>query len=322
MSMHDRLDPELVQPLQDFLAATNGGISLDDIPAMRTTLRQLNDVMKTLVPPVEGVVSEDRQVPGPEGAPDVPVRIYRPVERSPQLPALLWIHGGGYVLGDIEGDDLRARQFAKDLDCVVVSVEYRLAPEHPFPAPIEDCYAALKWLAATAGELGVDRSRIAIGGASAGGGLAAGLALLARDRGEVTLAFQLLIYPMIDDRNVAPADEQHPDTLIWSRANNIAGWRSYLGQDGGGDDVSPYAAAFRATDLAGLPSAYIPVGDIDLFIDEDILYARRLIQAGVPTELHVYPGGFHGFDALAPATGIAQRFNADLNQALRRAFAR
>lgn len=322
MSMHDRLDPELAQPLQDFLAATGGGIALDDIPAMRATLRQLNDIMKTLVPPVEGVVSEDRQVPGPEGAPDVPVRIYQPVERSPQLPALLWIHGGGYVLGDIEGDDLRARQFAKDLDCVVVSVEYRLAPEHPFPAPIEDCYAALRWLAATAGELGVDRSRIAIGGASAGGGLAAGLALLARDRGEVPLAFQLLIYPMIDDRNVAPAGEQYPDTLIWSRANNIVGWRSYLGQDGGGDDVSPYAAAFRATDLAGLPPAYVPVGDIDLFIDEDILYAQRLIQAGVPTELHVYPGGFHGFDALAPATGIAQRFNADLNQALRRAFAR
>jgi len=201
-----------------------------------------------------------------------------------------------------------------------VSVEYRLAPEHPFPAPVEDCYAVLKWLATHATELGVEQNRIAIGGASAGGGLAAGLALLARDRAEVNVAFQLLIYPMIDDRNVAQANETVPDTLLWSRENNLIGWQSYLGGEPGGEDVPAYAAAFRATDLTGLPPTYIPVGELDLFLHENIAYAQRLLQAGVPTELHVYPGAYHGFDIFAPNSDVGQRFTADRNHVLKRAF--
>lgn len=322
MDMTDRLDPELAEPLQTFLSLTGGGFSLRDIPAARQRRNELAAAQMAKAPIIEGITSEDRYAPGPPGAPDVFVRMYQPTDRPPSLPALVWIHGGGYVLGRVEQDDPLAKHLSKVAACVVASVEYRLAPEHPHPAPVEDCYAALKWFAAHAGEFGVDRSRIAIGGASAGGGLAAGLALLARDRAEVELAYQLLIYPMIDDRNVALASETTPDTFVWSRENNLMGWRAYLGHEPGGADVSPYAAAARATDLSGLPPAYIPVGDLDLFLDENIDYARRLLAAGVPTELHVYPGGYHGFNGFAPGADIVQRFNTERDQALKRALHR
>ena len=312
----DRLDPELAAPLETFLHLTGGGLNLHDIPATRRTMEEMAAAQMAKTPPITGITTVDRQVPGPDG--EVFVRVYQPTERPDTLPALLWIHGGGYVLGSVERDDPLAAHLAKTAQCVVVSVEYRLAPEHPFPAPVEDCYAALKWLATHTGELGVESSRIAIGGASAGGGLAAGLALLTRDRAEVELAFQLLIYPMIDDRNVAPAGDTLPDTFVWTRENNLMGWRAYLGREPGGADVSPYAAAARADDLAGLAPAYIPVGDLDLFLDENIEYAQRLLAAGVPTELHVYPGGYHGFNGFAPGAEIAQRFNNERDEALRR----
>ena len=316
MTMTDRLDPELAAPLETFLHLTGGGLNLHDIPATRRTMEEMAEAQMAKAASITGITTADRQVPGPDG--EVFVRVYQPTERPDRLPALLWIHGGGYVLGSVERDDLLASHLAKVAQCVVVSVEYRLAPEHPFPAPVEDCYAALKWLAAHTGELGVEPSRIAIGGASAGGGLAAGLALLTRDRAEVELAFQLLIYPMIDDRNVAPASDTLPDTFVWTRENNLMGWRAYLGQEPGGADVSPYAAAARADDLTGLAPAYIPVGDLDLFLDENIEYAQRLLAAGVPTELHVYPGGYHGFNGFAPGADIAQRFNNERDEALRR----
>src|SRR5712692_10051610 len=311
MTMARRLDPELAAPLEAWRNATQGGINLHDIPAARRMMDELAAAQMAKAPPIEGVSTADRQAPGPEGAPDVFVRIYQPTDRPDTLPALLWIHGGGYVLGSVASNDLVARHLAKVGQCVVASVEYRLAPEYPFPAPVEDCYAALKWLAAQSAELGVNTSRIAIGGASAGGGLAAGLALLTRDRAEVEVAFQLLIYPMIDDRNIAPASETVPDTFVWTRENNRMGWRAYLDREPGGADVSPYAAAARAPDLTGLPPAYIPVGDLDLFLDENMTYAQRLLAAGVPTELHVYPGAFHGFNGFVPCAEISRRFNAD-----------
>ncbi len=295
-----------------------GGIDLHDISATRAVQAQMREALQDQLPVIEGVTAEDRRIPGPDGAPDVTMRIYQPAHRPNPLPTLVWIHGGGYVLGSIEGDDHFVRQFVRAVACVVVAPEYRLALEHPFPAPLEDCYAALKWLATHADELGVDQRRIAIGGASAGGGLAAGLALLSRDHAAVNVAFQLLIYPMIDDRNVAQSSQAVPDTLLWTRENNLIGWRSYLGREPGGDDVSPYAAALRATDLAGLPPAYIPVGDLDLFLHENIAYAQRLLDAGVPTELHVYPGAYHGFDIFAPTADVAQRFIADRNHIVQR----
>ena len=318
----ERIDPELVASLEELLALNGGPLDLRDIPAARVRLKEAFASVDGPDPVIDGVSSQDQLAPSPAGDPDVAIRIFQPTARSTSLPALLWIHGGGYVLGEMAGDDVFAKQLVRDIECVVVTVEYRLAPEHPFPAALDDCYAALTWLAGHAAELGVDPACIAIGGASAGGGLAAGLVLLARDRAEIPVAFQLLIYPMLDDRNIAPAGDARSDTLVWSRANNFHGWSAYLGHQPGTSDTSHYAAAARATDLAGLPPTYIMVGDLDLFLDEDITYAQRLMAAGVPTELHVYPGAYHAFDGFAPDAAVSRRFAAERDEVLRRALHR
>jgi acetyl esterase/lipase len=318
MNFVEQLDPELRVAVEKL--PTDRPLDLGKIPAARIKMKKMVTAMLASLPAVEGVSSRDEFVPGPQGDPDVRVRVYQPKDQPSTLPALYWIHGGGYVMGDIDQDDRLMMQLVKRIGCVAVSVDYRLAPEHPFPAPVEDCYAGLKWLFRHAGELGVEPSRIAIGGASGGGGLCAGLALLIRDRGEMKVALQLLIYPMIDDRNVTPASYAITDPRMWNRESNRLGWKAYLGRDGGGADVSPYAAAARATDLSNLPPAYIPVGALDLFVDENIEYAQRLIQAGVPTELHVYPGAFHGFDLFAPSAAVSKQFKADRDSALRRAL--
>jgi acetyl esterase/lipase len=243
--------------------------------------------------------------------------VYEPRRRQGLVPAYLHMHGGGYVMGSPHLAAARNQALASALGCVVVSVDYRLAPETPFPGPVEDCYAALKWLFEQAEELGVDRGRIAIGGESAGGGLAAALGLLARDRGEVPVAFQLLVYPMLDDRTAVAEPDPHVGEFVFTRENNRFGWTALLGGEPGAEDVSPYAAAARASDLSGLPPTYIAVGALDLFLAEDVAYAQRLLRAGVPTELHVYPGAFHGFDMVAHAE-VAQRFERELRDALRR----
>ena len=307
--MYPIRDPQLVTALNNFNQLLPNGIDLDNIPAMRVVFDELFTAMAEQAPPIDGVITSDHFASSTGDQPDVLVRIYQPENRTSDiLPALLWIHGGGYVLGNINGDDLKVKEMTLALNCVIASVEYRLAPEHPFPAPLEDCYTALKWLTDNATKFGVDAKKIAIGGASAGGGLTAGLALLARDRGEVNIAYQFLLYPMIDDSNVQQANEDIPDTPVWSRANNLAGWRAYLSDQFGSDNVSPYAAAIRAEDLSGLPPTYIGVGTPDLFRNENMCFAQKLIKAGVPTEFHVYPDGFHGFDILAPESDIAQRF--------------
>jgi len=316
--MFYKVDPELVMPLELLLGSLGGELSMHDIPAVRRTMGQAIDKMKASLPPIEGVGTEDRKVPGPVDAPDVDIRIYKPVGQFDSLPALLNIHGGGYVVGSVESEDFLVKQLVKDVRCVAVSVEYRLAPEHPFPAALEDCYAALKWLVMHTNELNVRQERIAIVGGSAGGGLAAALALLSRDRKEIDIAFQLLIYPMIDDSNIIQASATIPDTLLWSRESNLIGWRSYLGREPGGEDVSPYAAVFRETDLTGLPAAYICVGGLDLFLHEDMEYAQRLLKAGVPTDVHVYSGAWHGFNAYAPNADVSQRAYGDYVRVLKR----
>ncbi|MCC6380934.1 MAG: alpha/beta hydrolase, partial [Dehalococcoidia bacterium] len=195
-----------------------------------------------------------------------------------------------------------------------------LAPENPHPAPVEECYAGLVWTVAHAAELGIDAARLAIGGPSAGSGLAAGTALMARDRGGPAIAFQMLIYPMLDDRNVTPSSHLETAPGVWDRETNVSAWKALLGEAAGTEAASPYAAPARAADFSGLPPAFIDVGTADLFCDEDIAYAQRLMQAGVPTELHVYPGAFHGFDGMAPNARVTIAAKALRTAALQRAL--
>lgn len=314
------LDPELAVPLEGFLAATGGGFDLGDVSGARRIVDGVIEAVKAQAPAIEGIETRDVDVPGHGNAPPVRVRVYRPSGRAEALPAILWMHPGGWVLGSIDLDGLTAAQLAKAAECVAVSVEYRLAPEHPFPAALHDCYAALAWLGRESAALGVDPTRIAVGGSSAGGNLAAALSLMARDEGGVQPAFQLLVYPALDDRTAAEASESRPETLFWSRRNGLDAWTAYLGKQPGGDDVSPYAAPSRARDLSGLPPAYIATGALDAFLDENIDYARRLLAAGVPAELHVYPGACHAFDVFGAGSRIGQQFIAEREAVLRRAL--
>jgi acetyl esterase/lipase len=250
------------------------------------------------------------------------VYVYTPPARDAPSGAFLHIHGGGFVAGRPELDHDVASRFALEAGIVVVNVDYRLAPENPFPAPLEDCYAALAWLHAHARELGVDQSRIAVGGFSAGGGLAAALAQLAHDRGEVPVCFQLLVYPMLDDRTVLRSDHGGTGAFGWTPSANRFGWTSYLGQEPGLQEPARYAAAGRRPDLSCLPPAWIGVGALDLFHAEDLDYAERLTAAGVPCELVVVPGMYHGADGLLDGKAASMAaFRARMIEALRTATA-
>jgi acetyl esterase len=231
------------------------------------------------------------------------------------------VHGGGFIGGDVAVDHAQNLWLARELGVVIVSVDYRLAPEHPFPAPLEDCYAGLVWTAKNADTLGVDPDRIAIHGVSAGGGLCAGLALLARDRGGPAIAFQYLGVPEIDDRLDTPSMHAYTDTPLWNRPNAVISWDAYLGPGRrGSEGVSSYAAPARATDLDGLPPAYVSAMQFDPLRDEDIRYAQRLLHAGIPTELHVFPGTFHG-SALATHAAVSVREATEALAVLRRGLA-
>lgn len=243
---------------------------------------------------------------------EVPLFLHRPSDATAPLPCLLWIHGGGYIIGSAESDGYMAKQLALTLNCAVAVVDYRLAPEHAYPAPLYDCYAALNLLMSDAESLKINKNKVAILGVSAGGGLAASLSLLNRDEAGHDLCGQVLIYPMLDDTNVAPASGPDDDFFVWQRASNLFGWQSYLGRLFGQIDIPPYAAAARAKNLSGLPKTLIVVGDMDLFAGEDVIYAGKLINAGVPTDLHVYAGVCHGFDGIAPNSAPAQRCKKEI----------
>jgi triacylglycerol lipase len=313
-STRDLVDPELLALLD---MVPTAALSDELLP----TLRQPG---RLPFPPADeagqAVKLERKSVPGPKDAPDVAILIYSPPENTAPRPCIFHIHGGGYVMGDAAAQEPVHRTMAAKLGCVIVTVDYRLAPETRFPGAVEDCYAALSWLFANAEALGVDPKRVGVMGESAGGGLAASLALLVRDRGEHRLAFQHLIYPMIDDRTCTAADPHpHVGEYIWTTHNNAYGWSALLGVEPGSDGVSPYAAAARAEDVSRLPPTFISTGALDLFLEEDMEYARRLMRAGVPVELHVYAGGFHGFD-FHPTADVSMRARRDSRAALARAL--
>lgn len=246
------------------------------------------------------------------------LRVYRPTAQNASAPAMLWLHGGGYIIGRPEQDESQCLQYAREVGLVIVSVDYRRAPEHPFPAALDDGYTALQWLAANAADLGVDVNRLAIGGDSAGGGLAAALAQLACDRHEIIPIFQLLVYPMLDDRTVLRADLAGRVFLMWDQASNRFGWESYLGQPGGAESVAPYAVPARRADVSNLPPAWIGVGSLDMFHDEDVAYAQCLQASGVECELTIVPGAFHGFDFVGPQVNVVQNFRQSQIAALRK----
>lgn len=288
--------------------------TLATIPARRAARAQLPEAPL----PATTTVFRDERVDD-----DVRVRVYTPPGAGPSpsttRPCVYWIHGGGYISGSALTGDARLGRWVEELDCVVVSVEYRLAPEHPYPHPLLDCYAGLEWTVEHAERLGIDRTRVVVAGSSAGAGLAAALTLFARDRGGPSLVHQLLIYPMLDDRQTTPSS-RWDGAAVWGRAATTLGWRAYLGPKSGGADVPGYAAPARAEDLTGLPPACVLVGGADLFRDESVAYATRLLAAGVDTALHLYPGAPHGFEVLVPAADVSRRCDAEITSALRRAL--
>lgn len=290
MSSRHLVDPDLLPLLE---ASPTIDITAEILPAVRASRAALLD---TLPPLPQSVRVEEIMVPGPPGAPQVRVKVYSPEAGDTSRPAILHLHGGGYIMGSPEMMAPQCAAWAQHLGAVVVAPAYRLAPETCFPGNVEDGYAALGWLHREAGVRNIDTSRIAVAGESAGGGLAAALALLVRDRAEFRFCHQQLIFPMLDDRTAVRKDLSSVfGEFIWTPASNQFGWSSLLGRAPGGPDVSPYAAAARATRLGGLPPAFIATGALDLFTEENLDYARRLMAEGVPVEMHVYPGAPHAF---------------------------
>jgi acetyl esterase/lipase len=309
--VHPELRPA-AQQMQGIGVPTDGKVEIATLVAGRAMM----PVRPRL--PAPGV--EKKVVPRHSSAPDVPVYVINARPGGSRRPVILHLHGGGFVLGSAAGDLASLQAEALALDSIIVTVDYRLAPEAPFPAPLEDAYMALSWTYRNCASFGGDSKRIAIQGESAGGGLAAMLGLVARDRGEIPLVHQSLIYPMLDDRTGSTPIPFPIGRLAWTAPLNEAAWTAFLGQPAGGKNVPVGAVPARAERLDGLPGAFIGVGSIDLFVGEDIDYARRLIEAAVPTELHVVPGAFHGFDMVAPQTSVSRQFRLAQRNALANAF--
>jgi acetyl esterase/lipase len=309
------LDPELAPGLAG-RAGTDW--SLASLPRRRAERAEASTSHGPLPDTID---VSDVTTPGVGGHPPVRLRVYRLIDRPEVLaPALYWIHGGGMMLAGIEHDDLFMCHFVGMLQCTAISVDYRVAPEDPYPAPLQDCYDGLIYVAKNFEQLGIDPKRIAVGGQSAGGGLAAGTTLMARDLGGPRIVFQLLVCPMLDDRQTTVSSRIFDADVSWGRTANQAGWSAYLGDAVGTDSVPFYAAPARADDLSGLPPTFIDVGELEVFRDECIAYAMRLMADGTTTELHVYPGAYHGFDRWAPDARISQRAQRTRELSLARAF--
>ncbi|MGV0795259.1 alpha/beta hydrolase, partial [Mycolicibacterium sp. XJ1819] len=314
------IDEQVLAEMAPLLAALGEqeAPAVGDVESRRVGGHRMFDLVAAHRAPVTGVDTERHSLTTADGA-TLGLTWYHPSGVGGPGSAALYLHGGGMIFGlEHVGAfyDLAVREYVAGSRVPMLLVDYRVAPEHPDPTPVEDCYAALRWLADNAATLGVDPGRLAVMGDSAGGGLAAGVCLMARDRGGPTVAQQVLIYPMLDDRPTTP-DARLAPFLTWSYDDNVTGWGALLGENAGGDAVSPYAAPARADDLSGLPDTYLDVGDLDIFRNEDLDYARRLADAGVPTELHVYPGCPHAFEALASGAEVSRRVFGDRVRRLR-----
>jgi acetyl esterase/lipase len=301
--------------------------ALEAMPSFEVTANTLNDIRSSIAqlqvpaPPAPETSVEERFIPGADGT-SVRILIYTPKTAS-RTGCLLWCHGGGMVMASPDGNEAQSRYLAQTAGCVVVAVDFGLAPEHPYPAALEDCYAALRWTHAAAEEFQFPRERIAVAGESGGGCLAAGLSLLARDRGEFSLSAQFLLYPMLDDRTGTTAEPDpmpYAGEFVWTKASNHFAWGAVLGQEPGGSNVDIYAAPGRAQNLADLPPTSIFIGNLDLFIGENFRYARTLIQGGVQTEFHTYPGAYHGFISFAQEADVSKRAFQDFSNSIERHF--
>ncbi|MEU3711159.1 alpha/beta hydrolase [Streptomyces catenulae] len=295
-------DPELEAVLAALADQFPVGMTAEMIPQLRASdVRALTDEQLA----ADDLTRRDVTIPG-YGGDAITVSVIARRDHRGAGPGIFHTHGGGMVTGDRFAALGQCVPWVLEHDAVLVTVEYRLAPEHPDPYPVEDCYAGLLWTAGHAAELGIDPARLIIAGPSAGGGLAAGTALLARDRKGPELAGQVLMCPMLDDRNLTTSSYQFDGVGVWDRGSNLMGWTALLGDRRGTEDVSVYAAPARATDLSGLPPTFIDVGSAEVFRDEDVAFATGLWRDGGEAELHVWPGGFHGFDMTAPHTAVAQ----------------
>ncbi len=308
------VDPQLLEALG---TVHSFEVNADNLDAIRPK------VAKTWVPAPfsPDTTMAERFIPGPSGT-LVRVLVFTPNSPS-RSGALLWLHGGGMVMAKPDGNEPLGRYLAQLANCVVVAVDYRLAPENPYPAGLEDCYAALRWLHESAAQLHVPPHRIAVAGESGGGGLATGLALLARDRGEFPVSAQFLMNPMLDDRTGTAADPSpmpYTGEFVWTRTSNCFAWGAVLGREPGGPDVPIYAAPGRATELAGLPPTAIFIGSLDLFVGENVRYTHFLLLHGVPIEFHLYPGAYHGFISFAQETDVSKRAFGDFSSAVMRHF--
>ncbi len=314
MSSRHLVEPDLIAFLDAMPTMT---LSVDNLAAIRAA----RDGMLSQLPPLpETVAVEERHIPGLAGAPSIRTKIYRRKEGTALRPAILHLHGGGYIMGNPEFMGPQCVLWADAFDAVVVGPAYRLGPETHYPGNVEDAYAALAWMIVHASELGIDTARIAVAGESAGGGLAASLALLVRDRGEYRFCHQQLIFPMIDDRTAVRTDlSPMYGEFVWNNGSNHFGWASLLGQPPGSEGVSPYAAAARAESLKGLAPVFMATGALDLFTEENLDYAKRLMADGVPVELHVYPGAPHAFMQV-PGARVTRAYARDAMAALGRAL--
>jgi acetyl esterase/lipase len=314
------IDEQVLAEMAPLFAALGESAAppVGDVDARRVSGHRMFDLVASGRAPTTGVDTAHHWMTATDGA-TLDLTWYHPSGGDGPGSAALYLHGGGMIfslehIGALY--DLAVREYVTASGVPMLVVDYRVAPEHPHPTPVEDCYGALVWLTEHAADLGVDPARLAVMGDSAGGGLAAGVCLMARDRGGPAVSQQVLIYPMLDDRPSTP-DPQVQPFLTWTYDDNVTGWGALLGENAGGDRVSPYAAPARADDLTGLPDTYIDVGDLDVFRNEDIVYARRLADAGVPTELHVYPGCPHAFEALAREAAVSRRAISDRVRRLR-----